>query len=220
MKIFGTATLAAALVALATTGASAQPAECLAPAFDQPIIIEARADGPGATVGGEAAARDAALALSCAEAGVAGAQWNLGRMYINGWGVGLDLVAAEAWYRRAAEQGFAYAEVSLGVFLTQGEPSDAALVEALMWFERGAYQGISYAMMRTAEAYALGLGTPVDLTTAAMWYIVATGFDEDAAEEPLTRLQMTMQRGRFAEAEQRATAWANAWNAGLPMGPR
>ena len=36
MKIFGTATLAAALVALATTGASAQPAECLAPAFDQP----------------------------------------------------------------------------------------------------------------------------------------------------------------------------------------
>lgn len=219
MRIFRTAAATGILTAIAMTGASAQPAECLGEAYAEPVFIEARAPEPGGVVGGEVAARDAALALACSEAGVAAAQWNLGRMYINGWGVGLDLAAAETWYRRAAEQGYAYAEVSLGVLLTQDAPTDAALAEALMWFERGAYQGISYAMMRVAEAYANGLGTPVDLTAAAMWYKVATGFNEDAAFGPLTQLQMTMPRGAFAEAEARAAAWANAWNAGLPMGP-
>src|SRR5690606_20479651 len=116
---------------------------------------------------------------------------NLGRMLINGWGIGLDVAAAETWYRRAAEQGFAYAEVSLGVLLTQDTPDDAALAKALTWFERGANQGIPYAMMRTAEAYANGLGTPVDRITGAMWYIVATGFNEDAAFTPLAQLQAT-----------------------------
>lgn len=218
MKIFGAVTLVAALAALQATGAVAQPAECLGDTFAEPVIIEERAPEPGGMVGGEGAARDAALALSCAEAGVAAAQWNLGRMYINGWGVGLDLAAAETWYRRSAEQGYALAQASLGVFLSQGTPDEAALAEALLWFERSAYQGIGYAMMRTAEAYEYGLGTAVDRVTAAMWYIVATGFNEDGAFAPLTQLQITMQRGPFAEAQQRANAWADAWNAGLPMG--
>ena len=40
-----------------------------------------------------------------AEQGIADAQYNLGVMYYNGWGVPQDYSAAVSWYRKAAEQG-------------------------------------------------------------------------------------------------------------------
>ena len=42
-----------------------------------------------------------------AERGVPGAQYNLGRMYVNGWGVPQDYKTAVKWYTLAAEQGYA-----------------------------------------------------------------------------------------------------------------
>ncbi|MBM3522441.1 MAG: SEL1-like repeat protein, partial [Alphaproteobacteria bacterium] len=44
-----------------------------------------------------------------AEQGNAYAQYNLGVMYDNGWGVAQDYAEAERWYRLAADQGNARA---------------------------------------------------------------------------------------------------------------
>ena len=48
-----------------------------------------------------------------AEQGHAEAQYTLGVLYFNGWGVPQDVLRAEFWYRKAAEQGDAYAQEAI-----------------------------------------------------------------------------------------------------------
>ena len=73
-----------------------------------------------------------------AERGVPGAQYNLGRMYVNGWGVPQDYKTAVKWYRLAAEQGDAGAQYNLGTMY------GAVLLDyvyAHMWWNIAALQG-------------------------------------------------------------------------------
>lgn len=213
---------AAAVVALAVEPVAAQPAvppECTGPAAEEFIEIGARADAPGVTVGGEAAAATFAATFVCAEAGVARAQWNVARMFGTGWGVPQDPAAAEAWYRRSADQGFAPAEISVALTLAAGMPTQEQLAEALTFFIRAANQGNSFAMMRTALAYQGGLGTPVDLMRAAAWYTVATGFNEAAAFDPMYALQATLPRAAWEQSQDLAEDWADAWNGNRPLPP-
>lgn len=56
-----------------------------------------------------------------AEQGDAAAQYNLGGMYANGWGVPQDYAEAVRWYRLAAEQGYAFAQYNLGHIYSTGE---------------------------------------------------------------------------------------------------
>jgi TPR repeat protein len=98
---------------------------------------------------GEAAYRigDFAAAMAflrpLAEQGDAKAQFQLGRMYAFGQGVGRDPAEAIAWYRRAAEQGNADAEYVLAVMVEDGaasSPRDAA--EARAWLRQAAAGGL------------------------------------------------------------------------------
>ncbi len=45
-----------------------------------------------------------------AEADVPVAQWDLGMMYYQGYGVSKDLAAARAWLQKAADRGYAPAK--------------------------------------------------------------------------------------------------------------
>ena len=58
--------------------------------------------------------------MRAAEAGDAGAQYNLGICYTNGTGVAADARAAVKWYTRAAEAGDAGAQRNLGVCYADG----------------------------------------------------------------------------------------------------
>ena len=49
------------------------------------------------------------------------AQFALGDMYDNGWGVPQDHAKAANWYRKAAEQGDAKAQHNLGWMYYKGE---------------------------------------------------------------------------------------------------
>ena len=69
-----------------------------------------------------------------ANAGDAGAQYNLGVMYDNGRGVPEDDVEAAAWYRKAAEQGYAAAQFNLGLSYINGRGVPQDDVEAYKWF--------------------------------------------------------------------------------------
>ncbi len=55
-----------------------------------------------------------------AEQGDASAQFSLGFMYANGYGVPKDDQAAVQWYRLAEEQGHAKAQSNLGVMYEKG----------------------------------------------------------------------------------------------------
>ena len=56
-----------------------------------------------------------------AEQGNAQAQYNLGVVYEDGWGVTIDGNEAVKWYRKSAEQGHAEAQSKMGMMYTIGK---------------------------------------------------------------------------------------------------
>jgi TPR repeat protein len=75
------------------------------------------------------------------------AQFNLGVMYAQGWGVPQDYAVAANWYRKAADQDFPLAQFNLGVMYDEGRgvPQDYAVAD---WYRKAADQG--YAQAQTS----------------------------------------------------------------------
>ena len=82
-----------------------------------------------------------------AEQGDARAQYNLGAMYRNGWGVRQDVGEALKWYRLAADHGLADAQFILGFMhgAGRGVPRDDAA--ARRWYRAAAEHGDAAAEM-------------------------------------------------------------------------
>ncbi len=76
-----------------------------------------------------------------AEQGNADAQYNLGAMYDQGWGVPQDYAEAVKWYRMGAEQGDVWTQVALGVKYANGEGVPQDYVLAHMWLNLAVAQG-------------------------------------------------------------------------------
>ena len=76
-----------------------------------------------------------------AEAGVPGAQFNLGVIYAEGRGMPQDEAAAVYWYRLAADQGLAEAQFNLGGMYAQGRGVSQDEAEAARWYRLAAAQG-------------------------------------------------------------------------------
>lgn len=102
------------------------------------------------------------------------AQYVLGLMHTNGWGVAKDEVEAAKWFRLAADQGHADAQYILGVIYNtaQGVAKDDA--EAVRWFRLASKQGHAQAQFSLAVLYGLGAGVEKDRERALMWFILAT----------------------------------------------
>jgi TPR repeat protein len=83
-----------------------------------------------------------------AEQGNADAQFNLGSLYYQGWGVSQDYKEAVKWFRRAAEQNHAYAQSMLGTIYTEGVQGVIGkdYSHALMWFIFAASRGDTNAL--------------------------------------------------------------------------
>jgi TPR repeat protein len=77
---------------------------------------------------------------AAAEAGHAGAQYNLAALYALGRGVPREPAEALKWYRRSAEGGDADAMFQLGMMYASGEGCDREPGEAAFWFFK-AWQG-------------------------------------------------------------------------------
>jgi TPR repeat protein len=80
--------------------------------------------------------------------GNAEAQFNLGSLYYQGWGVPQDYKEAVKWLRKAAEQGHVFAQATLGTIYADGEEGvvEKDYPQALMWFIFAAAQGDMEAM--------------------------------------------------------------------------
>jgi TPR repeat protein len=134
------ATLTALLLATSVAPASAGPSDDWHAAFD----ALKRSDYATAL----------ALFRSMAEQGHAGAQFQLGFIYRNGWGAPQDYAEALKWFRRAAAQGYRAAQTHLGVMYREGEGVQKDYVQAHMWFNLAAATSRygSYEEGRAAEA--------------------------------------------------------------------
>ena len=128
-----------------------------------------------------------------AEQGHAGAQYNLGVMYVNGRGVPQDDKEAVNWYRKAAEQGDAYAQHNLGMMYASGQGVPQDYREAVNWYRKAAEQGDAYAQNNLGVMYANGQGVPQDKVAAYALYNLS------AANDPSHDNNARKNRERLAE---------------------
>lgn len=101
-----------------------------------------------------------------AEQGNPDAQFNLGVMYDEGYGVEKDQFKAVEWYTKAANQGYAKAQSNLGFMYAQGKGTPLDYKKATEWFTKAADQGYGEAYYNLGMMYGQGDGVPKNLKKA------------------------------------------------------
>ena len=91
-----------------------------------------------------------------AEQGHAIAQFSMGTMYDNGYGVLQDYKEAIKWYRLSAEQGHADAQYNLGGMYDDGDGVIQDYKEAFKWYRLAAEQGHISAQFNLGQSYREG----------------------------------------------------------------
>jgi len=108
--------------------------------------------------------------LRNAEQGSDDAQYKLGFMYQNGYGVEQNDEEAVRWYRRAAEQDNAEAQFNLGVMYQNGNGVEQNDEEAFRWYRRAAERGSANGQCNLGWMYENGKGVEQNKNTAVKWY--------------------------------------------------
>jgi TPR repeat protein len=142
-----------------------------------------------------------------AEQGHVRAQFYLGYMYDQGWGVRQNSVQAALWFRRAADQGDALSQDSLGSMHLTGVGVPRSYAEAMKWSMMAARQGDASAQLRLGSIYANGWGVPQNYILAYMWFSVSAAKDrefEGVAKGDLDKFRPHMAPSQIAEAQKLA----------------
>ena len=143
-----------------------------------------------------------------ADEGNAGAQFCVGRLYANGFGVAMDDPQAIKWYGLAAEAGHAEAQFNLGVMYANGWGVDMNWEESARYYLLAAEQGFVPAQKALAYAYGHGMGVPTDRVQAYTWYDIAAKIDSDlGAELKCGDLADKMSADEVSRAQQAALKW-------------
>ena len=136
--------------------------------------------------------------LRAAEAGSAGAQFNLGLCYDKGRCGGISKNKDEAikWYTKSAEQGNENAQNNLAILLLKTDPKTANY-----WFEQSAQQGNQKAQYNLASMYSdpqFGLTNKV---RAYAWLSEAAKNGFNQAQTELDRLSEVMSSSEVSQAK-------------------
>ena len=130
-----------------------------------------------------------------AQGGSAEAQFQLGKMYLNGEMVGvvrLDSKEAIKWYELAAEQGYVKAQSYLGMMYYRGQGTQRNLDKAIKWIRRAADQEDVTTQALMGHFYKNGEGVPKDTAEAIKWYRLAVEGGYEAVRETLEQLERTV----------------------------
>jgi hypothetical protein len=142
-----------------------------------------------------------------AEQGDAAAQFNLGILYDNGYGVPQDDQEAVRWWRLAAGQGNAAAQFNLGVMYEQGQGVPQDVAEAVRWYRLAAVQGHATAQFNLGILYGKGQGVLQDYIQAHMWASLAAAQNQERATKLRAALANDMTPEQIAEAQRLAGEW-------------
>ncbi len=110
---------------------------------------------------------------SAAEDGHARAQYYLGRLHMEGWGVRKSDDLALSWFKKSAEQGDPAGQNSLGLMYDLGRGVAEDDAKAVKWYARAANQGLPFAQTNLGEMYEQGQGVRRDLDAAVKLYRTA-----------------------------------------------
>lgn len=135
MRLFIGTMLAIGIVALAHAFGSVANQDSAADAFDA-----AYGEGMALYESGQwGQAREQFLIL--AQAGHAGAEAMMGKIYFRGQGVEQDLVTAAIWLYRSARRGYGAAQLALGSMYRHGSGVAADPAKAYAWFALAELRG-------------------------------------------------------------------------------
>lgn len=122
--------------------------------------------------------------LPLADEGNVEAQFCVGRLYANGFGVPMDDEQALKYYGLAAAAGHAEAQFNLGVMHANGWGVEMNDVPAAEFYRLAAEQGFSPAQAALGFSYKHGAGVEKDHVAAYTWFdIAAQGGDLTAVQE-------------------------------------
>lgn len=145
--------------------------------------------------------------LPLAEAGNSDAQFCVGRMYANGFGVNMDDAEALKWYGLAAAGGHAEAQYNLGVMHANGWGVDMNDAEAARYYRMAAEQGFPLAAHSLAYVYSHGIGVEENLADAYTWYFVAAELGESSSISDREEIGDKLSDEARAASEQLAKTW-------------
>ncbi|MDR2455365.1 MAG: sel1 repeat family protein [Deltaproteobacteria bacterium] len=120
-----------------------------------------------------------------AKRGNPSAQYKLGVMYDNGYGVRQNHAEAAKWYYRAAMQGHPSAQYNLAVSYDIGEGCPIDHQEAAYWYLKAANQGHPNAMFNLAVSYIKGTGVRQNTREGIKWFRRAARKGHKKAREML-----------------------------------
>ncbi len=127
-----------------------------------------------------------------AEQGHAGAQYFLGRMCQDGYGVTRDYKEAVRWYRMAAKQGNRAAQFWLGSVYHHGQGVAKNDKEAVRWWRMAGDKGHARAQYFLGLMYQNGQGVTQDDAEAVRWFRLAA--KQGNADPNLAKLEKQLRR--------------------------
>jgi TPR repeat protein len=138
------------------------------------------------------------------------AEFNVGVMYENGWGIKRDYAEARRWYEKATAQGYAGAFAAIGYMYIEGEGehNDAKGFE---WYLKAAKLGHIWAQFTVGDCYEDGKGVARDYAQALRWYEKAAAQDYAPAQNAIGHLYDTRNGYDTGNAVNRDDAEALGW---------
>ena len=132
-----------------------------------------------------------------ADNGNANAQYNMGVLYDEGYGVEQDYAKAREWYEKAAAQNYPKAEHNLGIMYQSGHGVEKSSAQAAKWFKRAAEHGEPAAQNNLAVLYVRGEGVKQDLGEAARWAAKAAEAGNSSAKNNLPQIAQNLPQSRI-----------------------
>jgi TPR repeat protein len=142
-----------------------------------------------------------------AEEGNADAQFCVGRLYANGFGVDMNDELALKWYGAAAAQGHCEAQYNLGLMHSNGWGVPMNDEEAAKWYALAAEQGHTQAQSSLAVLYQNGRGVEQDFVAAYTQFYIAAELGYKNAEYDRDEMATKLSPEELAKAQQVATVW-------------
>ncbi len=145
-----------------------------------------------------------------AESGDSGAQYGLGMMYGNGFGVAMEDALALKWYGLAADQGHAGAQCNLAVMYQNGWGVAPNEEEAVRYYTLAAEQDIPEAMTALGRHFAMDYSDAYDPVQAYKWFSIAHLLQDMDAGVKREALAETMTIEQVADSNVLVEGWSIA----------
>jgi TPR repeat protein len=145
--------------------------------------------------------------LPLADEGNVEAQFCVGRLYANGFGVPMDDEQALKWYGLAAAGGHAEAQFNLGVMHANGWGVEMNDVPAAGFYRLAAEQGFAPAHAALGFSYKHGAGVEKDLTKAYTWFHIAAERGDFTAAQERDDLTDSMSEAEILAGRRSALQW-------------